>query len=694
LSKKVKKTRKFTRTMQKKLAALFILILLALIGLNLRVSMISAKSGDKYKKEVLSQQRYDSRTLPYKRGDIKDRNGTILATSTKVYNLVIDCKAINEEEKGFVEPTIRALVDYLNVDEEQVRGILTNEDTKNSQYQVLRKEVSAEEKKEFEDYLTIPEDSNLSKEEKALKQKVQGIWFEDEYLRTYQYNSLASNALGFSNKYNQGNTGLEGWYSEELNGVDGREFGYLNEDSELLRTTIKPVNGNNIVSTLDFNIQSIVEKYIAQFEEEHKDGPQEETKGKGSVATTVIVADPQNGAILAMATSNNYDLNNPQDLSKYYTEEEIESMDEEATNAALNELWKNYAISNTIELGSTFKPMTVAAALDSASVEEDAHYFCGGKEIVADREIKCANVNGHGDESLGDVLKNSCNVGIMQISRAMGIQNFQKYQSIFNFGRTTGIDLPGEEQGALHLGDKMQEVELATDSFGQGFTATMVQEVAAFSSVINGGYYYKPRMVGKIEDADGNLVKSIDPILLKQVISKSTSEILRGFLQRGIEEGTGHYAKVEGYSMGGKTGTAEQFPRGNGKYLVSFIGFAPVDNPKVVVYVVVDRPNVEEQAQSQFAQEIAKNIFTDILPYLNVAKDEGVAAEKDQEETTDSEAQNIEGEQGEGREAGIEYGAENTDIPAPPEEENLPEGEDEQSKTSQEQPLDFLQDEE
>lgn len=609
--------------MQIKLMAIFAFVLLILVGLNIRIAYINMKSGDTYTRQVLSQKEYDSQTIPYRRGEIQDRNGNVLARSEKVYNLILDCYQVNSDEK-YIEPTVRALVSVFGIDEDKARSLITAEDTKDSRYQILKKQLTAEEKEAFEAYVST-EDKNLTTEQVQEKNRVQGIWFEETYQREYLMNTLASNVLGFSNSINQGVCGIEAYYDDILNGTNGREYGYLNTDSELERTVIEPEHGNTVVSTIDVNIQQIVEKYIAEFDEEYGDGPNsEETNGKGSKTTGVIVADPNNGEILAMATNHGFDLNNPQDLSSLYTESELAAMTDKETSAALTSMWSNFCVSEDYEPGSVFKPVTVASALECGALTGDETFVCDGGEFVTDTQINCDNVYGHGTETLSDAIANSCNDALMQIAFKMKVDNFCRYQNLFYFGSRTGIDLPNESTGTVYSENNMHEVELATSSFGQSLTCTMVQEVAAFSAVINGGYYYRPHVVRQIKNADGAVVKNIEPTLLRQPISSKTSSMLREYLEAGVSGGTGQKARVPGYRVGGKTGTAEKYPRGNGKYLVSFIGAAPIDDPQVVVYVIIDEPNVEDQATGGYAMVIARKIMMEILPYLNIPQTEEI----------------------------------------------------------------------
>ncbi|MDO5424115.1 MAG: penicillin-binding transpeptidase domain-containing protein [Eubacteriales bacterium] len=603
--------------------AIFAFVLLILVGLNIRIAYINMKSGDTYTRQVLSQKEYDSQTIPYRRGEIQDRNGNVLARSEKVYNLILDCYQVNSDEK-YIEPTVRALVSVFGIDEDKARSLITAEDTKDSRYQILKKQLTAEEKEAFEAYVST-EDKNLTTEQVQEKNRVQGIWFEETYQREYLMNTLASNVLGFSNSINQGVCGIEAYYDDILNGTNGREYGYLNTDSELERTVIEPEHGNTVVSTIDVNIQQIVEKYIAEFDEEYGDGPNsEETNGKGSKTTGVIVADPNNGEILAMATNHGFDLNNPQDLSSLYTESELAAMTDKETSAALTSMWSNFCVSEDYEPGSVFKPVTVASALECGALTGDETFVCDGGEFVTDTQINCDNVYGHGTETLSDAIANSCNDALMQIAFKMKVDNFCRYQNLFYFGSRTGIDLPNESTGTVYSENNMHEVELATSSFGQSLTCTMVQEVAAFSAVINGGYYYRPHVVRQIKNADGAVVKNIEPTLLRQPISSKTSSMLREYLEAGVSGGTGQKARVPGYRVGGKTGTAEKYPRGNGKYLVSFIGAAPIDDPQVVVYVIIDEPNVEDQATGGYAMVIARKIMMEILPYLNIPQTEEI----------------------------------------------------------------------
>lgn len=611
------KKKRFTHKMQIKLLAIFAFVLLALAIINIRISYIAKTSGDKYTKQVLSQQQYDSRTIPFKRGEIRDRNGTVLAKSEKVYNLVLDCYAVNQKE-DYIEPTVRALVSTMGVDEAEVRSKLTSAETKDSQYQVLKRQVTIEEKQAYEDYASTDAEKKLTDDQIKERQNITGIWFEENYIREYPMSTVASTVVGFSNNLNDGVSGLEVWYSDVLNGVNGREFGYLNEDSELQRTIIEPTNGNTLVMSIDTNIQQVVEKYIAQYEAENMDGPNEKTAGHGALNVGVIVADCNTGEILAMATNKGYDLNDAFDLTGWYTEAQVDKMTEEEHSKALNERWSNFCVSEAFEPGSTMKPITVSYALDIGAISADSSYVCDGGEQITDRYIKCDYIYGHGPESLSDVIMNSCNDAIMQIAMKVGITNFLKCQAEFGFGLKTGIDLPNENAGILYTRNSMHEVELATNAFGQTFTCSMVQELAAFSTVVNGGYYYQPHVVKQVLDSSGGVAKTIDPVVLRNPISQRSSSLLREYLEQGVANGTGKRARVPGYRVGGKTGTAEKLPRDNDKYILSFIGAVPINDPQVVCYVVVDEPNVEDQTQGGFPQIMFRQIMTEVLPYMNI----------------------------------------------------------------------------
>ena len=466
------------------------------------------------------------------------------------------------------------------------------------------------------------------------KGKINGVWFEKEYQREYPYGSLASAVVGFTTSGNLGMNGVENSYNSVLNGTNGREYGYLNSDSNFEKTVIDAQNGNDVTLTIDANIQKIVEDKIAAFEEEYRDAARE---GAGSKHVGVIVMNPQNAEVLAMANYPNYDSSNPRDLSAYYTQEEIDAMDDDAELDALNQLWSNFCITYTYEPGSTVKPFTVACGLDTGTLDPNRTFICDGYETISGHDIHCVNTNGHGLETVEDALKNSCNDALMQMSYDIGPENFSKYQQIFGFGTKTNIDLPGEARtdSLIYTEDQLSTINLATNSFGQNFNVTMIQVASAFCSIINGGNYYQPHVVKKITDEKGNVIQEDNGTLLKKTVSSSTSELLKQYLYATVSDGTGKYAKVPGYSMGGKTGTAQKLPRGQGNYLVSFIGFAPVDNPQLLVYVVVDEPNAEEEFHSTFAQEIAKGIFEETLPYLNIYPDEDIVVT---EETDPAEA--------------------------------------------------------
>lgn len=601
--------------MQKKLLIVFTLISAALIGLIGRLMYIEYTSGAKYEKIVLSQQEYDSSTIPYRRGDIVDAKGTILATSTDVYNVILDCKVLNSDEKK-IEPTITALVQcFPDLNADELRQMIKDEP--NKQYNVLEKRLPYD---QIQGFVTLQEDKKNNPD-------IDGVWFEKEYIRKYPYGSIGSSVIGFTTSGNVGMAGIENYYNSTLNGVNGREYGYLNSDNNFEKTIKAAEDGDVVVSTIDLNIQSIVEQKVAQFQLDNANIARE---GAGSKHTAVIVMNPQNGEVLAMAQYPNYDSSNPRDLSAYYTQEQIDAMSDEEKLDALNGLWQNYCITETYEPGSTAKPFTVAAGLETGTLRGDETYMCDGAEVVSGSTIHCVNRNGHGLEGIREALMNSCNDALMQMSYAIGVDNFVEYQKIFGFGQKTNIDLPGEARtdSLIYTRDSMTAVDLATNAFGQNFNTTMIQLSGAFCSLINGGYYYQPHVVKKITDTDGNTIETMDNTLIKQTVSEATSEKIKGYLYSTVSEGgTGKYAKVNGYSMGGKTGTAQKIPRGQGNYLVSFIGYAPQEKPQLMVYVIVDEPNAEDEAHSSYAQGIAQEIFAEVLPYLNIYPDEPLSAD-------------------------------------------------------------------
>ena len=636
-----------TNRMKRKLALVFALIVLAVLGVSVRLAYINKTSGDKYTKKVLAQQDTNSTTLPYRRGDILDRNGTILATSEKVYNLILDPKVLwqnqdkEDAEKDCVEPTIKALVQYFELDESELRATLSEK--KDSSYVILRKQLSKDEIADFK----------AAQEDKETENKIKGVWFEDSYIRRYPYNSLACHVIGYTVTGNQGQTGIEEEYSDTLNGINGRSYKYLNEDLEQSTSVKKAVDGNTVVSTIDATLQGIAEKYIDKFIEDYTN---KSVEGPAAKNIGVLMMNPQTGEILAMAGDVDFDLNNPQDLvgNGYLTQEQVDAMSEEEQLDAKNQMWRNFCISDGYEPGSTVKPMTVAAALELGLVNDSTTFLCDGGQVIVQGQpkIKCAKKTGHGIISLEGSLMFSCNDALMQMGAMIGYDNFLKYQQIFNFGLKTNIDLPGETNNAstVFTKDTMGPVELATSSFGQGFNTSMIQVASAFSSVINGGYYYQPHVVKKILNAEGGTVETVNPVLVRQTISNKTSSMIRQYLYHTMygtadangNNPTGKKGRVAGYTMGGKTGTAQKVPRSARKYLVSFIGFAPADNPQVVCYVVVDEPNADSpttQASSAFAQEIFKNIMKEAMPYLNIPRNAEIPEDMKEEVAAEEAAQ-------------------------------------------------------
>lgn len=628
------------RRIQGKLVVLIIFVLLAFAGLGLKLLFINMTKGEQYKKTVLSQQGYDSITIPYKRGDILDSNGNKLATSDKVYNLIIDAKQMLSKE-DYLEPTMTALKTcFPEFPEGEVRAFIAS--NPNSQYYVTLKQL------EYERMAAFVEMQNNTEEYPNIK----GVWFEEEYRRVYPNGSLACDVIGFTGKDNSGNYGLEQYYNSVLNGTNGREYGYLNDDETLERTTIPATDGYNIVSTIDGNIQQIVERYIKEFNDEYTNAAR---TGNGARNVGCIIMDVNNGNILAMAGYPVFDLNNPRDTSaligspmvnekgnidyeaEVITAENIDTLlsDDAKTYQNLNYLWKNFCISATYEPGSVAKPFTVAAGLESGKMSGNEYYTCNGQLHVGDHDIKCHNYKTGGDGTLSvqESIEKSCNVALMLMGRQIGKSTFLEYQEKFNFGLKTNIDLYGESRTSslVFNTQSMGDTELATSTFGQGYNVTMIQTIAAFASLINGGYYYEPHVVKQITAPDGSIVENISPRVLKQTVSASTSELIRQYCKGVVDNGTGKTARPAGYSIGGKTGTAETVPRDKINYVVSFMGYAPTDNPQIAIYVVVDRPNAVFQDDAKYATRIVRNILTEVLPYMNIYMTEELS-DKEREE--------------------------------------------------------------
>lgn len=632
-------TKKFPKRMQEKLVMVFMAVVLAFIALIGKITYINASKGSGYTKIVLEQQQYDSRVIPYKRGDIVDCNGTRLATSERVYNVILDVYVMRSEEDKYVEPTIDVLEECFGISKEQVRELI--EERPDSRYEILAKKVSYEKAQEFE---AIDEDDTNYPD-------VRGIWLEEDYQRSYPYGRMASDVIGFVTGGNEGAIGIESAYNDILNGINGREYGYFNDDASIERTVKSAKNGNTVVSTIDLTLQSIIEQCIREFNDAHAG---EARPGElGSKNTAVMIMNPNTGAILAEASYPDFDLNNPRDLSILYSEEQWNAMSEEEQLNAMNDLWRNFCVSDTFEPGSTVKPMTVAAGLESGILHGDESYNCYGMLHVGDYDIYCHQKTGHGTESVQDAVAYSCNVAMMHMAEKIGVDHFLKYQHIFGFGEYTGIDLPGEAytEPLLFTKENMLDVNLATCSFGQGFNVTMIQVAAAFSSLVNGGYYYEPHVVKQIQDGDGKVVETKDPVLLRKTISTETSEQLRPYLRAVMDYGTGKNAAVPGYDIGGKTGTAEKLPREAENYVLSFIGCAPLENPEVVIYVVIDEPNVAKQETSQYVLELSQKIMSQVFPYLNITMKEDYVPE----ENPPAEEQPVEGENGDTQEEYTSY---------------------------------------
>lgn len=606
---RVKKVKKFKKRMKIKQMYVFVVIILALAILGIRVSIINYKSEDDYTKLVLEQQQESSTTIPFKRGDILDRNGNVLATSIKVYNLILDPKVMLTKE-DYLEPTVKALLsNFEEIKEDDLRKVISEK--ADSSYVVYLKELEYE---RIENFLSEQNKNKL----------IKGVWFEDEYKRCYPYNELASGVIGFTEKGNAGRWGIEEFYNDFLNGTNGRRYSYVDKENQQVVEEKDAENGCNVISTIDMNLQEICQKWCETWDKEYN---------PKNVA--IMLADPNNGDILAMVSSKNiYDLNNPRDLSRYYKKSTINKMSDKKQFNAMNKMWRNYCVSDTYQAGSTIKPFTIAGALEEKKIDFEDKFMCDGGETVAGRYIGCHLRSGHGQVSVEQAIMQSCNDALMQIAEKETIPVFTKYQSIFNFGMKTGIDLPGETScaGLLYTEDNMTEIDLKTNSFGQNFNVTMVQMVAGFSSLINGGYYYQPHVLKQVVSPNGAIEENFDKVLVKQTITDETSDFIRKSLMNVTIGGTGRTAQVQGYLVGGKTGTAQKQNKEEDEYILSFLGYASYEKPRVVCYVLVDAPDVPDPGSSSYASKLFSAVMTEVLPAMDIYP----SADEKEPETTKS----------------------------------------------------------
>ena len=569
------KPKRFSRKMCITVFLVFCVCLFTFGVLLFKIYRINSKDGDRYRKEALSQQSYTNTVLNYQRGDVKDRNNTTLAVSVRKYDLVLEPRTLGKDEKK-KQATVDAIAKTFGVASSVVEEVIQKKP--NSMYEHIDglKELPAKKVDKFKKQIK--------------KERLEGVWFEEVYKRNYPLKTVGASIIGFMNSNNQGTYGVEEQYNSVLNGTTGREYGYFDSNMNLQRTIKEAKDGNSVVLTIDANVQKIIEDEIADFQK----------NGTGAKTIAMMVMNPKNGEILAMASNSTFDLNDPQNLASMYSEQKIAAMTDKEKNENLLSMWSNFCVGSAYEPGSTFKPFTIAAALDENIISGKSTFQCNGGKKVADREIHCSNRNGHGMLDLRHALMESCNAALMDIGLGLGRNKFSKYNKLYGFGQRTGVDLPGETSGLIHTKEELNPVELATSSFGQTQTVTMVQMLSGFSSLINGGNYYQPHLVKEIQNSNGDVVKTIDPVVVKRTTSEDTSSKLRSYLKSTVEAGTAAPAQVKGYSIGGKTGTAEKRPVSAKKYLVSFIGCEPAEDPEVAYYVIIDEPHVDDRRRREY----------------------------------------------------------------------------------------------
>lgn len=576
----------------------FGVVFMILVG---RVAWVQVVDGASLKKAATQQQTRDN-IITSKRGTIYDRNNKELAVSASVEMVTVSPREIQDADSA--ELVSRELAEILSLSYDDVYKKVT----KNSSYEIIKRKVESEQTDKIRE-LKADDDT---------KEEFAGVRLEEDTKRYYPYGSFASHVLGFTGTDNQGLYGVENAYDDELSGVAGRVISVKNaigvDMPYKYEQKFDSQDGLNVVLTIDETIQHFAEKHLEQAYEEN-------LPAKGAFA---IVIAPKTGEILAMASKPDFDLNSPYEITSEEVLASIAALpsDEQtkAKSEALYSLWKNKAVTDTYEPGSVFKILTYAMALEEGVVSVNDTFNCSGGLIVGPHRINCWKTTGHGHETLKQGLENSCNPVLMEIGSRLGVDTFRRYFSSFGMNSKTGFDLVGETSGVFFAEGAMHEVELATSSFGQTFQVTPLQIVAAVSAVVNGGNLYKPHIVKALTDENGAVVKSYEPELVRKIVSEKTSAIMRDFMEGVVSEGTGKSAKIAGYRIGGKTGTSEKQPRGQDKYVASFLGVAPADDPELLCLVAIDEPTGDLYQGSQIAAPVVRNILEDTLRYMGVEK--------------------------------------------------------------------------
>lgn len=585
---------------KKKVWVVFLCCGAMMLGLLGRLVWLMGFRSDYYyeKAEDLHERERDIKAA---RGEILDAKGKVLAANKTVCTVSVIHSQIKDPEK-----VIRLLVSELGLSEETVRKKVE----KNSSIERIR--------------------TNVEKEtgDAIRKAGLDGVKVDEDYKRYYPYDSLASKVLGFTGGDNQGIIGLEVEYEEVLKGIPGKILTTTDargvEIDGLGERRSEPVKGNTLRLSLDISIQEFVQQAALKVMEE-----------KQAERVSILLMNPQNGEIYACVNVPEFNLNEPFVLN---TGQDTASMDQKKAQDLLNQMWRNPCLNDTYEPGSTFKIITMAAGLQEGVVSLNDRFYCPGYKLVDDRRIHCANRRGHGSQNFVEGAQNSCNPVFIEVGLRLGVENYYKYFRRFGLMKQTGIDLPGEAGTIMHKMENMGNVELATVSFGQSFQITPVQLATTVSSLINGGNRITPHFGVAVQSADGTQVKELEYPVETGIVSSETSETVRKILETVVSEGSGKNAAIEGYSIGGKTATSQTLPRSANRYISSFLGFAPAEEPKVLALCIIHDPQGIYYGGA-IAAPVVRSIFDNVLPYLGIEKTKSEKSEEDERSLSGQEEQ-------------------------------------------------------